>query len=76
MVETNILSGKIGTGVTTWMKKERAAMSVLLLVGTLKTLGRDSETVSRRDCHGDHQHCPLLPGLLCLSVLFLALRYE
>ena len=21
-------------------------------------------------------HCPLLPGLLCLSVLFLALRYE
>ena len=26
--------------------------------------------------HHSYPHCPLLPGLLCLSVLFLALRYE
>ena len=26
--------------------------------------------------HQAQPHCPLLPGLLCLSVLFLALRYE
>ncbi len=51
-----------------------------------RTFGLDAEQLDELEAriedilldpwHKETGHCPLLPGLLCLSVLFLALRYE